>query len=142
MSSSLPQSPTAQPHECSLKNEDIVDAALSHDTEYGDLKVGSGTHSVLEKPSSGAKTGEEESPLESGEECTESVKALLESSKPPKGDSHDELNSDLKSGNESYEPTDFEMESSKPLSDASSSCLLYTSPSPRDGLLSRMPSSA
>ena len=28
------------------------------------------------------------------------------------------------------------------LPDASSSCLLYTSPSPRDGLLSRMPSSA
>ena len=26
--------------------------------------------------------------------------------------------------------------------DASGSCLLYTSPSPRDGLLSRMPSSA
>ena len=28
------------------------------------------------------------------------------------------------------------------LSGASTSCLLYTSPSPRDGLLSRMPSSA
>ena len=30
----------------------------------------------------------------------------------------------------------------KELIDAISSCLLYTSPSPRDGLLSRMPSSA
>ena len=29
-----------------------------------------------------------------------------------------------------------------PFSDPSSDCLLYTSPSPRDGLLSRMPSSA
>ena len=28
------------------------------------------------------------------------------------------------------------------LGNATSSCLLYTSPSPRDGLLSRMPSSA
>ena len=32
--------------------------------------------------------------------------------------------------------------SASPGVDASSACLLYTSPSPRDGLLSRMPSSA
>ena len=31
---------------------------------------------------------------------------------------------------------------SEPLRDESEACLLYTSPSPRDGLLSRMPSSA
>ena len=29
-----------------------------------------------------------------------------------------------------------------PVTEAGGSCLLYTSPSPRDGLLSRMPSSA
>lgn len=121
VSSSLPQSPTDQPDELSIKNEDIVDAALFHDAENGDLKIGSSIDSVLEKQPSGAKTGEEESPLKSGEGCTESVKILLESSNPPNGDSRDEVNSDLKSENESYQPTDFEKESSKPLDDASNS---------------------
>ena len=34
------------------------------------------------------------------------------------------------------------MQESQPLVEADTACLLYTSPSPRDGLLSRMPSSA
>ena len=38
--------------------------------------------------------------------------------------------------------TDEQAESISELRDKSRTCLLYTSPSPRDGLLSRMPSSA
>ena len=36
----------------------------------------------------------------------------------------------------------FEPERERPTAEHSVNCLLYTSPSPRDGLLSRMPSSA
>ena len=47
---------------------------------------------------------------------------------------------------QSAAPTSFEAVSDRDLLSiliqASSDCLLYTSPSPRDGLLSRMPSSA
>ena len=39
-------------------------------------------------------------------------------------------------------PLDVNQEVDKYLADSSDTCLLYTSPSPRDGLLSRMPSSA
>ena len=38
--------------------------------------------------------------------------------------------------------TDSTVETIKSLADVTYPCLLYTSPSPRDGLLSRMPSSA
>ena len=41
-----------------------------------------------------------------------------------------------------FEICELNTEPTNPLIDLNNTCLLYTSPSPRDGLLSRMPSSA
>ena len=53
-----------------------------------------------------------------------------------KGEVKDRHSSDKKSEKSDYDTTDAVEET------AADTCLLYTSPSPRDGLLSRMPSSA
>ena len=52
---------------------------------------------------------------------------------------HESLEKELSSG--TVDKKKF-AEKSKEYSDLNDICLLYTSPSPRDGLLSRMPSSA
>ena len=46
----------------------------------------------------------------------------------------------LVTGNKSYH--DVTIDVAAPVEGKANNCLLYTSPSPRDGLLSRMPSSA
>ena len=65
-------------------------------------------------------------------------------SSPSRASSHDHKDSDSEAGGTpaSAQRSSHSSATSRSSGNAGSGCLLYTSPSPRDGLLSRMPSSA